>query len=127
MTRDEILKLSGHEIDAMIAKDVMGWLEIYHPDRWINENDLAKELPHYSTDMSDAWDVVEKIKSWGEGWCPQIYWDDNDGLEPGDWVAEFNKYWKVENDYRHTEAVADTAPLAICQAALLAVIERTEE
>jgi hypothetical protein len=84
-------------------------------------------VKNYSADITFAWEVVEKIKSWGEGWCPQIYWDDNDGLEPGDWVVEFNKYWKLKNDYRHCEAIADTAPLAICRAALVAVNERTDE
>ena len=126
MTRDEIRNMpAGREMDALIAERVLD-LDV-NGDRVCGKgfikNMNVRLLPHYSTNMSAAWEVVEKIKDWGEGWCPQIYWDDNDGLEPGEWVAEFNKYWEAENDYRHFEAVADTAPLAICCAALLTTIK----
>ena len=117
-THDEIHNMPiGLEIDSLVQSFVMSGMPP------VGYDIIRDYIPKFSEDISAAWEVVEKIKDWGEGWCPQIYWDDNDGLEPGEWVAEFNKYWKAENDYRHFEAVADTAPLAICRAALLTTIK----
>lgn len=80
MTKDEILKLEGRELDVVVAERVMGW-------RWLNLPGLCRpcfkppdeiaqflpefveqltvtcddsppdRLPHYSADMSAAWQV----------------------------------------------------------------------
>lgn len=122
---------AGRELDALIAEKVMGWeavndeLEIAkregNPDlvdsqRWHrrkvwfkgNEKMACEEcgtLPAYSTDIAAAWEVVEKADLWslygsiGDGpYRACIQFEDREGL-----------------------MTADTAPLAICLAALKAV------
>lgn len=64
---------------------------------------------HYSTDISAAWEVVEKLEG-------RFIWDFNS-----------HKNWRVRlatydrKDWRLVEGEAATAPLAICLAALKAV------
>ena len=91
MTRDEILNMpAGREMDAQVGY-------IVYPD--------AKKhgfivCPKYSTDIKDAWEVLEKlnltdftIEKAGAHYCVNL---------------------TIES------ACAETAPLAICRAALLA-------
>jgi hypothetical protein len=68
------------------------------------------EMPAYSTDISAAWEVVEKMKA--DGWEFYFEWKD----EP--WAL-------FENDECLLDkyADADTVPLAICKAALLMTLE----
>ena len=72
-------------------------------------------MPHYSTDIAAAWELVEKLNT--APFLCDFYLDRNadweDG-EPGSWCAEFGP------DLHH-KAFARTAPLAICLAALKAV------
>lgn len=66
---------------------------------------IALNIPtrNYSTDIADAWRVAEKL-------CATV------GKQPvsGLWLAYIDSNW----------AEAETAPLAICRAALIAVMER---
>jgi len=89
---------AGRELDALIAERVMG-------EMWGVGPNLEDTLPHYSTQIADAWLVVEKMRPYFEIYC--------DG---GGWVARFG--WA---DAGTLAAYADTAPLAICLAALKAV------
>lgn len=59
----------GRELDAKIASDVMGWK--FHPtlNLWSHESFLPQspcvpfeQLPHYSTNFLEAWQVVEEFK-----------------------------------------------------------------
>jgi len=61
----------------------------------------------YSTDISAAWQVMEKM-----GTSFIIRWDKVEGI----WVTTFA--WSIENEVK-----AKTAPEAICKAALLAKLE----
>ena len=133
MNRKEILNMpAGREMDLLVIEEVLKWKFRYSTlffnegalDHFVDDKGDSRILGFSpSTDISAAWDVVEKMREIDHYICPQIYWDDQDGLEPGCWVAEFNRYAKKINDYRHFEAVANTAPLAICRAALLTVCE----
>lgn len=98
----------GRELDALIAEKVMGWKPPEFIDgvslerRWKNDRGEFDSLPRYSTDIAAAWEVVEKIgliigKN-GPVWDAQDLWD-------------LPVYF----------ASADTAPHAICLAALKAV------
>jgi hypothetical protein len=81
---------------------VMGWNVDRNPDGSVA--DLFWMIcPRYSADIAAAWKVVEKMK-W---FCLQ--------RSHGYWVCEYDdgKYIKTVD--------ADTAPLAICRASLLAV------
>ena len=86
MNKEEILAMaSGPELDTLVAEKVMGHpmpdsisedaLDLYlagtpiHCDSWTcvcryDEGDIPKWVPAtYSTDISAAWQVVEKIRS----------------------------------------------------------------
>jgi hypothetical protein len=136
MTKDEIMKLEGRELDAAIAERLFGWkwLEVEssagglvrifrHPELFVYGAWGPKEepinyydtLPHYSTDIAAAWLVVEKMQEKRN--CLSLTY----GIFSGDFVFE----WKAEFRMVPKDGIAwaDTAPLAICRAALLAVME----
>lgn len=61
---------AGRELDEIVATDVMGWkkIETISGIQWIpndnrhpNSNIHGLNPPDYSTDMSAAWEVVEKL------------------------------------------------------------------
>ncbi len=108
------------ELDARIAKDVMGrrvtvnaygeWLEFYgdYP------NGFYAKLRPYSTEIQVAWRVVERMQE--RGYAASFYVCD-DG-----YVAEFRH---VEETEHATATRVDPReggmPLAICKAALAAL------
>ena len=123
MTKDEIMALeAGRELDALIAERVMGlklftatpkhtaiaggckvsnrtWVDTGEMHEW---GPVVKYLSHYSTDVVCAWEVVEKFRA-------------NGGLVE----LEGCKFWIARVTFKYCkEAPADTAPLAICRAAL---------
>ena len=82
-------------------------------------------IPEYSTDIAAAWEVVEKLKqvpkkdAYGQ---PILYnWIAVEQHIKG-WIAGLKYFENFEGDYFMTDnyVVADTAPLAICLAALKA-------
>ena len=104
MTREEILNMpAGREMDALIAKFVM-------------KVDSPHDVCKFSTDIADAWTVVEKMKSKHF----RIYYKSvpfhKDDKEPIGWMCSVSGFEFMPEH-------ADTAPLAICRAALLAVME----
>ena len=111
---------AGRELDALIAEKVMGlrgigfWPEggghYYHtlPCEGIFDDVIQKVgIPHYSTQIADAWLVVEKFAEYS------ISRKRNETALC--WLMNDNKLWRAE--------IAATAPLAICLAALKAVSE----
>ena len=118
MTKEEILAMKpGEELDVLIAKGPMGfevpsYLGISRPTVMISPG-VWLPLARYSTNISSAWPLVEKfriavIPIWLDGWkwaCCDEY-----ALEPGDYKMQ----WLGEL------TICDTAPEAICKAALLA-------
>ncbi len=141
MTRDEILNMpAGREMDTLMAEKVMG-LKLWHGDPagfdfaenidyWRadvrnSDDELCLRCPRYSTDIVAAWLVVEKfgfsIIKVDEGWMVGIfdgYCDDSnnggcvDGYVGGD---AWSTYRKI--------GLAPAAPLAICRASLIAVLD----
>lgn len=104
MTRDEILAMpAGREMDEMIARKVI--------NRKIGIRAYDRRLPHYSTDIAAAWEVAEKLGS---------FWIDHTVSDLGIDVEFFTS---LDHSKERLVATADTAPLAICRAALLAVME----
>jgi hypothetical protein len=121
----------GRELDALIAEKVMGWgpIEIDRNGNPVGINpDYPSKfkchiVPNYSTDIAAAWTVVEKLKL--------CVWPTTDGrylclldqfsLEYGDeyWFGGSNVLENIERDW--IAAVAQTAPHAICLAALKTV------
>jgi hypothetical protein len=105
MSRDEILNMpAGREMDVTIGYHVMGLVappEIY---------------PEYSTDIAAAWEIVAKHPHYF-----QLVRSNETGWRPSPWGAMLwrCRFYAPEK----FEARAETAPLAICRAALLAVME----
>jgi hypothetical protein len=117
----------GRELDALVAKQVIGWKRIYESgpngepgcldEHQIERND--DEIPHYSTSIEAAWQVVEKMEfSMPDTWTFSLFggrrdWhveiDSNDGkfLQNAASVNVFTR--------------AETPAHAICLAALKAV------
>lgn len=99
----------SREIDALIAERVMEY-PVKHrktpvSDYWVCILHTWIKLPPYSTDIAAAWEVVEKINLLGErGWLRKE--------SGGGW-----EYYEYEYDFEPV-ITADTAPMAICLAAL---------
>ena len=111
MTRDEVLAMKpGRELDALVAEKVMGWkvaqvFDLKDTDgtniaNGITPYSIGQRVPHYSTDIAAAWEVVGKFE----------YID----------VRRFKDHWGC-TVYGQT-VTGKTAPEAICKAALLAVM-----
>lgn len=142
MTREEILNMpAGREMDVLIAEKVMQLDHYEH--RWeadgecekckcvtdfhsgriylnykkIDYRDCTNPDP-YSTDISAAWEVVDEIKDkWG---MVNLEYSHDKELDPPD-ADKWSVYFDIDFDDSFM-AFADTAPLAICRAALLAVV-----
>jgi hypothetical protein len=103
----------GREMDALVAERVFGWKRLRNQVGWYRDGDKSTwnmREPRFSTDISAAWTIVEKLK----GMEPEIEWSD----EIHAWCVVFYKS-KIDS-----ATLGDTAPLAICKAALKAVGER---
>lgn len=149
MTRDEVLNMkAGVEMDAVVFANVFGkmafraqggeWMvrerdylekgDAYYVDE--NQNDVR--LPRYSSDILAAWEVVERINEMIFNDNLTLYDDYNyltlvhtgrttgyaasfDCLLSDEWFEDISKYKYA--------ARGDSAPLAICRAALLAVMK----
>ena len=117
MTRDEILKMSaGREMDALIAEKVteLSWIIFDGKDP------AADELtPEYSTNIAVAWQVVEKMREKEFEFFAE--WKTEKAVNRSNsqpWAC-----FSPEDETRPFDAAAETMPLAICRAALLAVME----
>jgi len=119
LTIDTILVLpAGRELDALVAERVMGWHRRKRNgvEVWVVTTDTFDPPVTYpvecwnpSTSIAAAWEVVEKQDD-----CLHL----KQHGEKGMWEAYFCHNY-CEADYL---GEADTAPLAICRAALKAVM-----
>lgn len=103
---------AGRELDCEVAMKVFGG----KTGRFITseEGEVYEGLPMYSTDIAAAWEVVGLLANGTHGGFDcGIDWD-------GGWWATF----EPSPDEKYSEHNADTAPLAICRAALKALASR---
>jgi hypothetical protein len=136
MTRDEILKLeAGREMDALIAHDVMGLKKIVIGGIgwWVKESPLEMSYQYMeksgdfepSEDMNAAWQVVAKMREKGFDFFAEWVTENAvSRLNSLPWAC----FATDDNDSVFVDftATAETMPLAICRAALLAVMECDE-
>lgn len=122
---------AGREMDVLIAEKVMGWRRHNaHGDWWETSDgrcfvvknsgfsaqyDPMPELPAFSTDVADAWNVIEEMKStWGKfmlSYGPYLVGVENK-LKDG---------WQLAPEWGNSVCgYGETAPLAICRAAIKA-------
>lgn len=119
---------AGRELDWDIAEQIFGFnifREKTDNKLYVGHSRLRhewQELPGYSTDIAAAWLVVEKLRQMQRtvtlgtlGVLP----------EPLSWGC--NIFRGLRQLETVTQAVADTAPLAICRAALKAVASQQPE
>jgi len=104
MTRDDVMRLSGRALDEAVARDVLGltWSPVAGPVPYSRDIDAAWEVVDRLRDLN--WRVVVKTKGYMLWHCV---------LE-----ADFPPYMEG--------AIAPTAPEAICRAALLSALKRSE-
>jgi hypothetical protein len=116
LTRAEWDALPARERDALVAEHVMGWRVVrsegdrMHGDdglRFYATRDIVWRRPYFTVDIGAAWIVVEEMKEGDAG--IRI-----GNLMNGGWRGAFSTI--VESH----EADADSAPGAICLAALAA-------
>lgn len=107
------VKVAPREIDRMIAERVMGWTNLSitgTPFGTTPEGKVHRIVPPYSTDMSAAWEVVERLRllgyQGGMNWARS-----RSGYE-----CTFESLPISPDERRFSKA--ETAPLAICLAAL---------
>ncbi|MDG0056954.1 hypothetical protein MMB75_25345 [Paenibacillus sp. P2(2022)] len=133
MTRDEVIakwnSMQPRERDAWVAEKVMGlelsdnMLAAYPKYRLPDYPDYFRDVPNYSTDISAAWEVIDKLSKTHFTEVAMTQLDD------GSWgwmtrfiLAEGEPYWV--KGYR---MAATTVQEAICLAALIAQGEGIEE
>ena len=101
---------AGRELDALIGEYVFGWekgsFPVYEPMKSKHGDYMVRPISEYSADIAAAWDVVEKMTD--RGFLIRLTVDGK------------NEFWCAFK----FSATAKTAPLAICRAALLAVMEK---
>lgn len=118
------MKMDLRKIDALVAEHVMG-LEVQKDQitkNWYSEktpDDKSEffigksndKIPKYSSDISAAWAIVEKVES-----HTFTLTAEEDKLPM--WGAAFGFWNSEKQDFDLIESLADSAPLAICLAAL---------
>lgn len=117
--REQILAMKpGRELDALVAEKVMGWTgvgpdvdaEIYGWPSGHNKELGVYWVPHYSTDISAAYEVVEMMRdSKKRAFTIELYGIMNPNREAFQ-IVPIDLIWYMN-------------PLNISKAALLAVME----
>lgn len=135
---NEISKMTDAELDEAIAREVMGWEEVYEPpkesgdQRHIFEDEHGKNhfvggekfreiafIDYFEpthNNMTQAWQVVEKVREMYSKVCNQ-----NNDPKSEMKLLGFLGYFV----YRQIE-LWDVTPRAICEAALAAVRSNRE-
>lgn len=119
MKREEILNMpAGREMDALIGEYVFGWKKgtfpVYEPMKSKHGDYIVRPIAQYSTDIAVAWEVVEWIQKNGYSFELTEHADPQ-----GDYILQV---WRRDMERDDFIARAETVPLAICRAALLAVV-----
>jgi len=126
MTRDEILALTGPELDAAVATEVMGW-EHGHasPDWWWDGPTERYTHPRCTWQPHLRWDhageVVEAMRAKGYDVILEMF-----APHESDAPGKFHFHAWADSDLvdcpPDVNAPGHTAPEAICRAALLAML-----
>jgi len=95
-------------LDAWVAEAVMGLTYVFFDVELLERASQGRMAAYYSTDIAAAWQIIEKLRK------QDMYYKlgfNGDGLP----------YYIEAGFYEETLARADTAPLAICIAAIKAL------
>ena len=104
---------AGRKLDALVAEKVFGYTVEEHGTLYVRRGKERglRDLPDYSTDIGDAWLIVEKMRTEG---CHVALETRLGGLG---WSAWFG--WK--DRATDSESEANSPALALCRAALAAM------
>lgn len=119
--------MDNREIDTLIAEKVFNW-ELMTDTSMVKAGFLTYKrmsralvmdwqetlIPEFSTDISAAWQVVEKLKELGYSFDAGSWEHVGDG---NDWCVEFEH----QSELIEHRGLAPAFPMAICLAALKAV------
>lgn len=118
--------MTNREIDALVAEKVMGWMPFPLADGEVMEGYYYNGIttwptpaPNYSTNIADAWQVVEMLSDEYE--YDHVTISSSNKVWYCDIVKNLpaNEDGELDSDvWDHT---ASTAPMAICLAALKAM------
>lgn len=128
MTREQILAMQpGRELDVLVAEKVFK-KTIMRERRPNGEVYMNRELenvyipvPYYSTDLSTAWEVLDKVTNKRHTWelANTLYSDKREEFDLT--IFLWSSTVALEAD-DNASVTADTIPEAICKCALLAVL-----
>lgn len=135
LTREMILgELPGPKLDRWVAENIMAIPQLYaythtagdekiyfwsedEEDLAIRDHALSVELPKYSTDIAEAWKVVEELNSRGLSFSLEL--DSMGRVHAKGGQAGLDCSGAVFDD----QGFLCTVPEAICKTALLLVLE----
>lgn len=126
---------AGRDLDVLIAERVMGWrhdIDSFGVG-WLDTHGafrLDEEVPPYSTDIAAAWAVVAHLQAQGALFRLQYgrtkpLQRTGHGAANSKFGPEWGALFQHMPSYFEASATADTAPLAICLAALRTAEEIT--
>ncbi len=123
MTTTEALK-AGRELDRMVAQRVFGQ-ELDPENMMLRPADYPWTVPAYSTDIAAAWTVVEKLAGYVSGrerpwWSVAVFHPKPEQVMCVVYVCPPG-YLISDTEEKVANVVANTAPEAICLAALKAL------
>ncbi|HKB42628.1 MAG TPA: hypothetical protein VKD72_39735 [Gemmataceae bacterium] len=122
---------AGRELDALVAEKVMGWIDVkkqsianafgqHVMDDYVGQPGIGAPqpvlVPRYSTMIQEAWKVADKLRADAQ-FVAVISGKGPQGVQP--WIC------KVNREGVFLEERGETAPHAICLAALKGVSPTT--
>ena len=121
---------AGRFVEWVIINDhkshVRTWLPLTHSQDHPPVGSFAGQMPpRYSTDIATAWKVVEQLTP--EFTIRRVSWairDRGDGITYMQEHGYHNGWWAVATEEGGLYSFAETAPLAICLAALATAVPR---
>jgi hypothetical protein len=128
MNREEILQMSeGRKMCELMATLIMGW-ELYEPEPFDDrprkywrhpetKESRSVEAWHPDENMTDAWMIVSKMR--------ELVWDFYVGFDSNE--ENWSVMWRETGGTVIEKCIANTAALAICRSALLAVVPVTDK
>jgi len=127
MDKDEILAMKpGRELDTLVAEKIFRLEYMECIGCYIDSNGNEQKIQRHSTDIAAAWEVVKKMYELGFRYNVNIL--DDWRFEKPTQHCCFAKLkpdctdGSYIKDYDHFRAYGNTAPEAICKAALLAMM-----
>ena len=115
MGQTDFTHLHPQYVEGVTEDGQDGWNGFICPRCGASEGDTRQCMKYYSTDLRAVWEVVEHLQQPGEDW--EYYFS----LERTT-SSKINPNW-IARVGGTEDITGETIPLAICRAALLAVID----